>query len=47
VAGSGGVQHYTFNIVGKGQTTLKITCHRVWEKDVPPAQTFALQSVSK
>jgi inhibitor of cysteine peptidase len=47
LAGSGGVQHYTFNIVGKGQTTLKITYHRVWEKDVPPAQTFTLQIVSK
>ena len=47
LAGSGGVQHYTFNVVGKGQTTLKITYHRPWEKDVPPAQTFALQVVSK
>lgn len=47
LAGSGGVQHYTFKIVGKGQTTLKITYHRVWEKDVPPAQTFTLQVVSK
>ncbi|MBI5684782.1 MAG: protease inhibitor I42 family protein [Verrucomicrobia bacterium] len=45
--GSGGVQHYTFNIVGKGQTTLKITYHRVWEKDVPPAQVFDLHIVSK
>lgn len=43
LAGSGGVQHYTFNIVGRGQTTLKIIYHRVWEKDIPPAQTFALQ----
>lgn len=46
-AGSGGVQHYTFNIIGKGQTTLKITYNRVWEKAVPPAQTFELQIVSK
>jgi len=45
--GSGGVQHYTFNIIGKGRTTLKIAYHRVWEKDVPPAQTFELQIVSK
>lgn len=47
LVGSGGVQHYTFNIVGKGQTTLKITYHRVWEKDVAPAQTFTLQIDSK
>ncbi|MBI5820131.1 MAG: protease inhibitor I42 family protein [Verrucomicrobia bacterium] len=47
LTGSGGVQHYTFNIVGKGQTTLKITYHRVWEKDVAPAQTFTLQIDSK
>ena len=45
--GSGGIHHYTFNIVGKGQTTLKITYHRVWEKDVTPAQTFTLQIISK
>lgn len=47
LAGAGGVQHYTFNVVGKGQTTLKITYHRVWEKDVPPARIFTLQVVSK
>jgi len=47
LTGSGGVQHYTFNIVGKGQTTLKIAYQRVWEKDVAPAQTFTLQIDSK
>lgn len=47
LVGSGGVQHYTFRIVGKGQTALKITYHRVWEKNVAPAQTFALQIDSK
>lgn len=46
LAGSGGVQHYTFNVADKGVTTLKITYHRVWEKDIPPAQTFTLQIVS-
>lgn len=43
LAGSGGVQHYTFKIAGKGRITLKITYHRVWEKDVAPVQTFTLQ----
>jgi inhibitor of cysteine peptidase len=47
LAGSGGVQRYAFNIVGKGRTTLKIIYRRVWEKDVPPAQTFTLQIVSR
>jgi inhibitor of cysteine peptidase len=47
LAGSGGVQHYTFKIVGKGRTMLKVTYQRVWEKDVPPAQTFELQVVSQ
>ena len=47
LTGSGGVQRYTFNIVGTGRTTLRITYHRVWEKDVAPAQTFTLQIDSK
>ena len=45
--GSGGVQHYAFNVVGKGRTTLQIIYHRAWEKNVPPALTFTLQIDSK
>lgn len=47
LAGTGGMQHFTFNIVGKGQTELKITYNRVWEKDVAPAETFTLKIDSK
>jgi inhibitor of cysteine peptidase len=46
-AGSGGVQHYAFDITGKGQTTLKIICHRPWEKNTPPIMTFILRIDSK
>jgi inhibitor of cysteine peptidase len=47
LVGSGGVQHYLFKVVGKGQTTLKIIYHRVWEKNAAPAQTFTLRIDSK
>lgn len=47
LAGAGGVQHYKFSIVGAGQTELKITYNRVWEKDVAPAETFTLKIDSK
>lgn len=45
--GAGGVQHYAFSIVGKGETTLKIVYHRAWERNSPPALTFMLKIVSK
>ncbi|HBM15598.1 MAG TPA: hypothetical protein DD381_04525 [Lentisphaeria bacterium] len=47
MVGVGGVQHYIFNVVGKGQTELKITYNRVWEKDVAPDQIFTLKIDSK
>lgn len=47
LAGAGGVQHYKFSIVGAGQTELKITYNRVWEKDEAPAGTFTLLIDSK
>ncbi|MEI6057170.1 MAG: protease inhibitor I42 family protein [Lentisphaerota bacterium] len=47
MTGVGGVQHYIFNVVGKGQTELKITYNRVWEKDIAPAQIFTLNIDSK
>lgn len=47
MTGVGGVQHFIFNVVGKGQTELKITYNRVWEKDVAPAQIFTLSIDSK
>ena len=47
LAGSGGVQHYAFGVVGRGQTTLKIVYHRAWERNIPPALTFMLKIDSK
>jgi len=47
MVGVGGVQHYIFNVVGKGQTELKITYNKVWEKDVAPDQAFTLKIDSK
>lgn len=47
LAGSGGVQNFKFTIVGAGQTELKITYYRIWEKDVAPVETFTLNIDSK
>ncbi len=47
LAGSGGMQHYQFSVVGTGKTKLKITYNRVWEKDMAPEKTFILTIDSK
>jgi inhibitor of cysteine peptidase len=31
-----------FQAVGRGHSALKLVNHRPWEKDTPPAQTFAV-----
>ena len=38
--GSGGQVTLRFEAVGVGQTELKLILHRLFEKDVPPTQTF-------
>ena len=38
--GAGGVQIIRFEVVGAGQTTLKLIYHRPWER-VEPLQTFS------
>ena len=40
--GSGGKISLRFAAVGSGQMELKLIYHRPFEKDVPPAQTFAV-----
>jgi len=45
--GSGGVDTWTFEVVGSGQTHLQLVYHRNWEKDIPPLETFDLDIVVK
>ena len=34
---------FQFEVINTGQTTLKIVYHRIWEKDVAPANTFSVE----
>lgn len=43
--GSPGKQILHFEVVGAGQTTLKLTYHRPWEKDAEPTRIIAIQAV--
>jgi inhibitor of cysteine peptidase len=42
VVGSGGVFVATFKAVKPGPTTVRMEYRRPWEKDTPPAETFAV-----
>ena len=42
MVGSGGVFHLTFRAVKPGKATITLGYARPWEKDTPPAKTFAL-----
>lgn len=42
LVGAGGVQVFRFKAKAAGQADLKLNYRRAWEKDVPPAKTFAL-----
>ena len=44
--GAGGVQIITFEVVGAGQTTLKLIYHRPWES-VEPLQTFSVTLIAR
>jgi inhibitor of cysteine peptidase len=41
--GAGGTQTLRFQAVAPGRTELKLIYHRPFEKDTPPARTFAIQ----
>ena len=43
--GAGGSYSFRFVTVGAGQTTLRLICHRPFEKGVPPQKTFELNLV--
>ncbi len=45
--GAPGKQIYTFKVLSKGVTKLKIIYHRSWEKDVKPAKIFELKIIGK
>ncbi len=45
--GSGGEITFSFEAAAPGQTTLKMTYNRVFEKDVPPLKTYALTVIVK
>jgi inhibitor of cysteine peptidase len=45
--GSGGQVTLSFEVVGGGQTLLKLIYHRSFEKDVAPARTFEVSVVAK
>ena len=38
--GGGGTVVFTFQVVGKGQTELKMVYHQQWDKDTPPVRTL-------
>jgi inhibitor of cysteine peptidase len=42
MVGSGGVFHLTFRAIKPGKATIALGYARPWEKDTPPAKTFAL-----
>ncbi|MBN1455036.1 MAG: protease inhibitor I42 family protein [Methanomicrobia archaeon] len=44
--GAGGVQIIRFEVVGAGQTTLKLMYHRPWES-VEPLQTFSVTLIAQ
>jgi inhibitor of cysteine peptidase len=44
--GAGGVQIIRFEVVGAGQTTLKLIYHRPWES-VEPLQTFSVTLIAQ
>ena len=43
--GSGGMETFTFEVVGRGETTLTLVYHQPWEK-YEPSQTFTVQVVA-
>jgi len=45
--GSGGVDTWTFEAAGSGQMHLQLIYHRIWEKEIPPTDTFDLDIVVK
>ena len=45
--GSGGAHQWAFRAVDKGTATVSLGYRRPWEKDVAPAQKFALTIVVK
>jgi inhibitor of cysteine peptidase len=47
LAGSGGVDTWTFEAASSGTTRLVLSYHRSWEKDVEPLQVFNLDIVVK
>jgi inhibitor of cysteine peptidase len=47
VIGAGGKQTFRFDVVGTGETTLKLVYRRSWEKDVAPAQTYTVQVTAR
>ena len=42
LTGSGGVETFTFTVVGSGETTLTLIYHRTWEEGVAPIDIFIL-----
>jgi len=46
LVGAGGGQIIRFEVIGAGQTTLKLVYHRPWETDVGPLKTFSIQVVA-
>jgi inhibitor of cysteine peptidase len=44
--GAGGVQIIRFEVVGAGQTTLKLIYHRPWES-IEPLQTFSVTLIAQ
>jgi inhibitor of cysteine peptidase len=44
--GAGGVQIIRFEVVGAGQTTLKLIYHRPWES-IEPLQTFSVTLIAE
>src|SRR4030042_5445881 len=45
--GSGGVEVWTFEAVGEGETEISMAYVRSWEKDVEPAQSKTLKVTVK
>ena len=44
--GAGGMQIVRFEVIGAGQTTLKLIYHRPWER-VEPLQTFSVTLIAQ
>lgn len=47
LTGSGGMDTWTFEAVGSGETHLQLIYHRSWEKDTPPIDMFGLEITVK